>query len=339
MEIRKFHPYETSVFTHCDRTYLDEHQMVDGTGASAIDPARTHLNFNVSENNRHSREQMNYIIGETGKKPRKNAVVIFSTWVTLPRQYEEHDEDVPFLKHFFTDIYDTLLLFYGLTPEDIASAWVHLDETTPHMHFLATPLVREPDKTRLSFDDKVTLVKYHKLHPFTENMMIEKGWTDCRLLTGTTRDGELSFRNLKRKSAIDRMKEIEEAKTKAEEALQSANEKIRSQKALLLRFEREQREKEEKIRGQEEQIQLKNQELDRLNQDLLIVKTNVSAERARKIDTVEDVLIRNQTLAAKALLEHPERLTAKDRQILERVYHAENGTGNRGSQKSRGYIR
>lgn len=183
-------------YQHQDRTFNEKGEY---QGNSSIDPDRSYLNFNLSDNNRHHREQMRYVMQKTKKKVRKNAVLSFSTIVTLPTIYFERARSNPqFVKQFFQDIYQCLLEYYGLQASDVASSWVHMDETTPHMHFIATPLITKEDGTQsLYFDKVVDRHTYHDLHQTIEQMMVAKGYDDIQLLNDATKDGNKTIRQLK----------------------------------------------------------------------------------------------------------------------------------------------
>ena len=106
---------------------------------SQIDPERTHLNYNLAparEGGQKAFVECRLAEIYVHKSALANAVV---DWVvTLPDmgQYVGRERE------FFEHAYDYCAKKYG--EENIVSAYVHMDEVSPHMHFAFIPIV--PDK-------------------------------------------------------------------------------------------------------------------------------------------------------------------------------------------------
>lgn len=107
---------------------------------SDIDPERTPLNYNLAEEDQPlgQSEFLEKRLGEIycHKRALQNGVV---DWVvTLPdmEQYEGRERE------FFENAYDELAGKYGR--ENVISAYIHMDEVQPHMHFVFVPVA--PDK-------------------------------------------------------------------------------------------------------------------------------------------------------------------------------------------------
>lgn len=184
MNIKKVKISNNYAFQHVDRTYNQEGEY---HGRSYIDPERSYLNFNLSKNNRHLEEQKEYIYSQIHPKRnlRKDATVAYSCIITLPEKLKKScDENPELLREFFQDAYDAMTSFFDVTEDDVASAWVHLDETTPHMHLILTPLVREKDRVVCNFKKAVPHQAYMTFHPQVEKAMKEKGWLELDLQNG-----------------------------------------------------------------------------------------------------------------------------------------------------------
>lgn len=206
MHIEKMKQSNNYIYTHCDRSYSGVYN-----GTSNIDPSRTILNFNCAENNRHREEQLEYIKSQTGKKLRRDAVAVFAPILTLPRDYfPRMHQDMDLLHRFFRDAYESIRDYFNLKDSDVASAWVHMDEDSPHMHFLGTPLVRDEKGCHLNFDLCVPRKKYQEYHYKIEEMMRQRGWSDLNLLNGATRDGNLTVNQLKAKTLAEKNKLLED---------------------------------------------------------------------------------------------------------------------------------
>ena len=66
--------------------------------------------------------------------PNRKDVNVMATWVvTVPKDLPEQEH-----KAFFQASYDFLQQRYGR--ENVVSAYVHMDEVTPHMHFAFVPV-------------------------------------------------------------------------------------------------------------------------------------------------------------------------------------------------------
>lgn len=150
-----------------------------------IDHTRTYLNYNISPNYRHRIEQLEYINEQVHKGTRKDAIVAFDVVTTLPQAYFERCMNPDIMRKFFTDIYDSVIKFFNLTEEDVVSSFVHLDERTPHMHEILTPIVRNRgERPFLDYSETCPLKKYYQLHPAVNEFMRTKGWDDINLLCG-----------------------------------------------------------------------------------------------------------------------------------------------------------
>ena len=202
MNIKKIKIANNYEFKHVDRTYNSENEY---HGRSYIDPSRSYLNFNLSNNNRHLDEQKEYIYSQIHphRNLRKDATVAYSCIITLPKKLKEQCEENPeLLREFFQDAKDSMVEFFGATEDDVASAWVHLDETTPHMHLILTPLVREEDKVVCNFKKAVPHRAYVTFHAAIEKSMHEKGWIELDLQDGDKRLNSLTLDELKKQTIV-----------------------------------------------------------------------------------------------------------------------------------------
>ena len=115
------------------RHYFRENENYENAN---IDPSRTHLNFNcapVKDTLEAIRAAQTAHEGITGKSLRKDAIVMADWVLTAPQDLKTQD-----LSDFFYASYDFFKERYG--SENVLSAWVHMDETTPHMHFSFMPV-------------------------------------------------------------------------------------------------------------------------------------------------------------------------------------------------------
>lgn len=114
-----------------------------------IDKERTHLNYSVGVKRSDPWAFITEAIEGVDVKPRggSKATNVLSDWVvTLP----QNELLIGREREFFELTYRHLAALIG--EENIVGAYVHLDETQPHMHFAFVPIVASPvmtnDKTR-----------------------------------------------------------------------------------------------------------------------------------------------------------------------------------------------
>lgn len=97
-----------------------------------IDTERTHLNYDLCEKDGDTLSRMDERLSEVYCMNRKDVKVCCEWIVTLPESL--HNESVEYQRKFFEETYEFLTDRYG-GQENVVSANVHNDETTPHMHF------------------------------------------------------------------------------------------------------------------------------------------------------------------------------------------------------------
>lgn len=142
-----------------------ERKKIDGEhikyGNQDIDLGLSHLNYNLAP----QREQMNFIkqrLSEVKVQKRSDVNVLCSWVVTLPQgDYSQKEQE-----EFFKESYKFLVEKYG--EKNTVSAYVHLDENQPHMHFAFIPVVQDkkhPEREKVSAKECVTrgdLKTFHK---------------------------------------------------------------------------------------------------------------------------------------------------------------------------------
>ena len=121
-----------------------------------VDQARTSLNYNLAPDRGNQVAFVSERIAslDLKRKPRKDAVVMCDCVLTMPRSLDASRE-----RDFFAAGYAFLAARYG--EDNVVSAWVHKDETTPHMHFAWVPVTGDG---RLSAKDVVNRKDLRSLH-------------------------------------------------------------------------------------------------------------------------------------------------------------------------------
>lgn len=123
-----------------------------------IDNERSWLNYNLAPQRTVSQvEFINERIDSLNlkRRPRKDAVRMCDCVITMPRSFDPSRQ-----REFFEAAYAFLAQRYGA--ENVVSAWVHRDETQPHMHFAWVPVTQDG---RLSAKNVVNRLELKTLHP------------------------------------------------------------------------------------------------------------------------------------------------------------------------------
>lgn len=188
---------------------------------SNIDQRRTHLNYNLAPKQDMSQNEiLNKRLSEVRVHNRADIIVLCDWIVTIPKDflqmYPERERE------FFELTYKFLEKRYG--KDNVVSAYVHKDEVTPHLHFAFIPVV--PDLKRqgykVSAKETLTRTELRSFHSELGRFLEKEMGVEVNVLNGTTKEGNKSIDELKRKSAIER---LDEANKKASQITDVAEKK------------------------------------------------------------------------------------------------------------------
>ena len=185
---------------HYERAKDDKGEYVR-FGNQNIDTSRSHLNYNLAPHRVMS--QMDFIherLDEVYCMKRDDVVTMASCVVTVPKDVPKEYE-----AEFFERAYRFLAEKHG--EKNVISAYVHNDETTPHMHFSFIPIVYDAKKDREKVCCKEVLTKSY-LNGFHDELQKEMDrWTaeygcvfGCNVLNGATENGNLHVQGLQARS-------------------------------------------------------------------------------------------------------------------------------------------
>ena len=146
-------------------------------GNQDIDYERTCLNYNLAAADQ-PKDQQQFIkerMAELKCLNRKDVNVMMSWLVTLPKEMNE--KPMSEQRKFFEKSYEFLKERYGA--DNVVSAYVHMDESQPHMHFAYTPVCWDGKAERYRFNAKKVgsrkdLQTFHK--DFDEEMTRQMGY-------------------------------------------------------------------------------------------------------------------------------------------------------------------
>lgn len=169
-----------------------------------IDPARTGLNYNLAAHQ--TLPQLDFLqkrLQEVRCRNQKDVNVLCDWIVTAPKDLsaEEHDD-------FFRSVYRYLEDKYG--KDNVISAYVHKDETQPHMHFAFIPVTldRKRGDLKVSAKEVITRADLKKFHPDLQRHVEHDLGHHVSILNGATEKGNRSIAELKRESATEKLEQV-----------------------------------------------------------------------------------------------------------------------------------
>lgn len=182
----------SNILVHCNRS--DPNRTY---GNEQIDHSKSHLNYNLAPTRNISDfDFMKKRCEELNIFKRKDINWMVSWLVTMPQDYTGDKE------RFFDKSYEYMTNKYG--EENVISAYVHMDETTPHLHFTFVPVVYNGKKQEYKVNAKqcITKTELQKIHTDMQNYLEKELNTNVNLLNGATKEGNKSIRQLKETSAV-----------------------------------------------------------------------------------------------------------------------------------------
>lgn len=206
------------MFKHYERAQ-DENGEYIKFGNQDIDTAFSGSNYNLGPDRDISQgEFVRQRCSEVRMQNRKDVNVMCSWVVTAPKDLPNDN-----LHAFFGRSYDFLAERYG--KENIVSAHVHMDETSPHMHFAFVPVVEDKKRGgfKVSAKEAVDRKDLQTFHKDLDAYMTKAFGRDIGVLNEATKEGNKSIEELKRGSAAER---IGEANREAAQIIETARQRV-----------------------------------------------------------------------------------------------------------------
>ena len=175
---------------------LAHYNRTKASSKSLIDPARTHLNYNLA-NTDQPLSQLDFIhkrLSEIKVLNRKD-INVFCDWiVTAPQELSENE-----YADFFKEVYKFLNGRYG--KENVISAYVHMDESQPHIHYAFVPVAIDKKKNipKLSAKEVITLKELKSFHKDLSTYLNSFFGRDIGILNGATDLGNQTIKQLRNK--------------------------------------------------------------------------------------------------------------------------------------------
>lgn len=174
-------------------------------GNENIDAARSHLNYNVAaqEQPLTQGEFLRQRCSQVYMLNRKDVNVMCDWVVTAPKDLPEKE-----LKQFFQSAYDFMADRYG--HDNVVSAYVHMDEVTPHMHFAFVPVVydQKKDRYKISACEVINRTELKQFHPALQNHVEQSLGHEVGILNEATKEGNKTIAELKRLNASNELETL-----------------------------------------------------------------------------------------------------------------------------------
>lgn len=196
-----------------------------------IKPERTHLNYNLAKDYQ-PMKQVDFLrrrLSEVKVQKRSDVNVLCDWVVTAPKDLPPAE-----LEQFFVSTHDFLATKYGR--ENVVSAYVHMDEVTPHIHFAFIPVV--PDRRKggykVSAKECITRAQLRSFHSELQERLEHDLGHSVAILNDATAEGNKSIADLKRGTATKLMQEAKQNAADAVYKLQEAKEQAQNVKDSLI---------------------------------------------------------------------------------------------------------
>jgi len=261
-------------------------------GNQDIDTSKSHLNYNLApERNGGQLEFIKQRTSEVRCLARENINVMCSWIITAPeglatgREYREKQRPLlrfegrqaeENLKTFFEESYKFLNERYAKgSDRNVISAYVHMDETTPHMHYAFVPVVWDSKKgiDKVAAKTAVGRLDLSTFHPELERHMANVFGCEIGILNDATKEGNKSIEELKQGTAKAELEKMDYEKAN----LEGYN--------YYLRLENRDGEKQrEDLTADNQRLELENREKERLliekQNELKNIDVNIAQKRA-----------------------------------------------------------
>lgn len=236
-----------------------------------IDLSRTKNNFDLVDSNKNLYQRVKMRVDDlkqSGSRVQKNSVVMYSNIFTVPEETaklwgeEKTDE-------YFKTCYKFFCYEFG--KENVVSAKIHKDETTPHMHLHFVPVNKKNGKlqARVSMNKE----KINFIHDALPKFLQQKGFDVVRG-SGKTRDNNIEdvheYKEIK--------KQIEAQKTQFKQVLEANEMYLDNFNKTIEKLSAEKKTLEKEILTKKGELDFQNQNV-KFNKNMKDLTKNVKQEK------------------------------------------------------------
>lgn len=196
------------IIGHCERERSKEGYLKYRNN-SYINESRTQYNQSFPAKDTGSgKQRLQQRLAEVAPKRRKDAVIMIDWVVTLPEQLS--DASGTAVARFFNTVLNFMSDRYG--EKNLVGAYLHVDETTPHLHYCFVPVVTDSDgKERLCAKQLMSKKELNSFHRELDKELESCFGVPGLALTGVTKEqgGNKSVSELKELSRRAELLEAE----------------------------------------------------------------------------------------------------------------------------------
>lgn len=202
----------------------------EGLGEN-IDPDRTAQNYNLAVEDQ-PLKQLDFVhkrLSEVRCLKRKDVNVLCDWVITMPKDLAEE-----YREPFFKAAYAFFANKYG--HKNVVSAYVHMDEAQPHMHFAFVPVVKDQkrDGWKLSAKEAITRADLQHIHEQVQGYITQALDVQVNLLNEMTVNGNRSIVELKQGTAVEAINKL---KSEQKELMQEVSYLEDKRKVVADRYE------------------------------------------------------------------------------------------------------
>lgn len=260
---------------------------------SSIDLERTKDNYNLTDmENMTQQERLEKRLSEVKVLNRKNVNVTCTWVVTAPKDMAPERQ-----REFFEKVHDFLANRYGA--ENEISSYVHMDETTPHMHYCFVPVTQDKKKgiDKVSAKEVCDMDDLKTFHTDLQKELDEAmGQDTARVLNGATANGNMTIDELKAKTLQEEVAKLEKEVAENEKKLSESQEKLTEAQDKLFETQQETHRSEQIKRKNE--MDIARQELDKgiLEDDIATSKKELNKSQEKLTEAQEELKKANNEL-------------------------------------------
>lgn len=315
------------LLSHCSRTQKNQ--------GSHIHKERTNLNFNLAEEKHPECSDYQFvkktISQDNVKMLKRDDVNAVCSWaITLPKElcHEVTDSDgneyfVPNddieCKDFFQNAYDFFKQKHG--EKNIVSAYVHMDENMPHMHFIFMPIVKEKNGPGFKVCAKEALSDCYgaKFQIELQDYISRHMGKELHMVRKETVDYERNVKELKKKTLNQRCAYLAKAINKTEEQL------VRKRAVLeaLSKSAENMQDIQVKTTSSNGLTVMKNQDWEYIQEQLRLIN-RLKSERREIIKMLKDFEKNNNAVENENLSHEVERLARDNMELSSELQHIHN---------------
>lgn len=307
------HMKKHNSFSSCSGMYSHNERLYDSNTNKDIDKNKSNLNYELINNNHKNYNEVikdkieNLGYGKNEKKQlRKDAVKMCSWIITSDTDFFKNlsfEEE----KRFFVETLNYFKQEFG--EENIISAVVHKDETTPHLHLNLMPILNN------KFNCKALFNKY-KLKDIQDNLpryLQSKGFNILRGKENSTNEhlNELDFKIYKRLETLKELDNLIEIKTNLSKEIVS----------LALNINTEEIEKKKLIENYNKIIN----KINNIDNNIILKLKNIINKDKKELEKEQKILIQkikeknnNKKTLSEKLKEKQEILKNKEDKIKDK---------------------